>query len=93
MSDGELLFHIANGIRHTGMPAWNLPTRRGWQLVLYLRELPKLVVPVNAPPTPELADAAAAHYVGSQACQSCHRDIYDRKQTRMATSSRSARAP
>jgi mono/diheme cytochrome c family protein len=40
MSDGELLFHITNGIRHTGMPAWDLPTRRGWQLVLYLRQLP-----------------------------------------------------
>jgi mono/diheme cytochrome c family protein len=34
MSDGELLFHIVNGIRHTGVPAWNLPTQRGWQLVL-----------------------------------------------------------
>ena len=85
MSDSELFFHIVNGIRHTGMPAWNLPTRRGWQLVLYLRELPKLVVPVTATPTPEFADVAGAHYVGSQACQSCHRDIYDRwKQTRMA---------
>jgi predicted CXXCH cytochrome family protein len=85
MSDGELLFHIVNGIRHTGMPAWNLPTRCGWQLVLYLRDLPKLVVPVTATPTPESAGVAGAHYVGSQACQSCHRDIYDRwKQTRMA---------
>jgi mono/diheme cytochrome c family protein len=85
MSDGELFFHIVNGIRHTGMPAWNLPTRRGWQLVLYLRKLPNLVVPVTTTPTPEFAAVAGAHYVGSQACQSCHRDIYDRwKQTRMA---------
>jgi predicted CXXCH cytochrome family protein len=85
MSDGELRFHVLNGIRHTGMPAWNLPTRRGWQLVLYLRELPKLVVPATATPTPKSADLNGAHYVGSQACQSCHRDIYDRwKQTRMA---------
>jgi predicted CXXCH cytochrome family protein len=84
MSDGELLFHIVNGIRHTGMPAWNLATRRGWQLVLYLRELPKLGVPVTAP-VPQAAGLTGAHYVGSQACQSCHRDIYDRwKQTRMA---------
>ena len=85
MSDGELLFHIVNGIRHTGMPAWNLPPRRGWQLVLYLRELPKLVVPVTATSRAQVADVAGAHYVGSQACQNCHRDIYDRwKRTRMA---------
>jgi predicted CXXCH cytochrome family protein len=85
MSDGELLFHIVNGIRHTGMPAWTLPTRRAWQLVLYLRELPRLVVSVTAVPTPQAADVAGAHYVGSQACQNCHRDIYDRwKKTRMA---------
>ena len=85
MSDGELLYHIVNGIRHTGMPAWNLSTRRGWQLVLYLRELPKLVVPVTALPTGQTADLSGAHYVGSKACQSCHRDIYDRwSQTRMA---------
>jgi predicted CXXCH cytochrome family protein len=85
MSDGELLFHIVNGIRHTGMPAWNLPTRRGWQLVLYLRELPQAATPLAAASIPESADPATAHYVGSQACQSCHREIYDRwKQTRMA---------
>ena len=85
MSDGELLYHIVNGIRHTGMPAWNLSTRHGWQLVLYLRELPKLVVPVTAPPAGQTADLTGAHYVGSAACQNCHRDIYDRwRQTRMA---------
>jgi len=83
MSDGELLFHITNGIRHTGMPAWNLPARRSWQLVLYVRRLPTLVAPLTpqAPP----ANLDNAHYVGSQACQKCHSDIYDRwKQTRMA---------
>ena len=85
MSDGELLYHIVNGIRHTGMPAWNLPTRRGWQLVLYLRELPQLVVPVAAMSAGKTPDLTGAHYVGSKACESCHRDIYERwKQTRMA---------
>jgi predicted CXXCH cytochrome family protein len=84
MTDGEILFHITNGIRHTGMPAWNFGERQGWQLVLYIRQLPKLsvapLVPAMEPP-----DLSAAHYVGSQSCQSCHRDIYDRwKQTRMA---------
>jgi predicted CXXCH cytochrome family protein len=85
MTDGELLFHITNGIRHTGMPAWNLPPRKAWQLVLYIRQLPKLVAPLSGPSTQQAADLAGAHYVGSPACQNCHRDIYDRwKQTRMA---------
>ena len=84
MTDGELLFHIRNGIRHTGMPAWNLAERQGWQLVLYVRQLPQLsVAPLTLPP--QTADVSAAHYVGSAACQDCHREIYDRwKQTRMA---------
>jgi predicted CXXCH cytochrome family protein len=84
MTDGEILFHITNGIRHTGMPAWNLSERQGWQLVSYLRQLPKLSVASLTPAT-STPDLGAAHYVGSAACQSCHRDIYDRwKQTRMA---------
>jgi predicted CXXCH cytochrome family protein len=40
LSDGELFYHIRNGIRNTGMPAWNLPERQIWELVLYLRNLP-----------------------------------------------------
>src|SRR5579871_3404769 len=32
MSDGELFYHLKNGIRHTGMPAWTLPDRKLWQL-------------------------------------------------------------
>ena len=84
MTDGELLFHITNGIRHTGMPAWNLAERQGWQLVLYLRELPKLsVAPSDSAAQP--VDLSTAHYVGSETCQGCHREIYDRwKKTRMA---------
>src|ERR1700761_3785807 len=30
-SDGELFYHIRNGIRNTGMPAWDLPDRQIWQ--------------------------------------------------------------
>ena len=45
MSDGEIFFHITNGIRHTGMPAWELPERQAWQLVLYIRNLPKVAAP------------------------------------------------
>ena len=84
-TDGELMFHITNGIRHTGMPAWNLPARRAWQLVSYLRNLPKVVVSPPAESRPDTSDLANAHYVGSQACATCHRDIYDRwRKTRMA---------
>jgi predicted CXXCH cytochrome family protein len=40
LSDGELFYHIHNGIRNTAMPAWNFPDRQVWQLVSYLRHLP-----------------------------------------------------
>src|SRR5579859_1396850 len=84
MSDGEVFYHIRNGIRNTGMPAWSMPDGQVWQLVAYLRDLPK--VAVLAP------DSAAggvppqsAHYVGSAACQSCHSAIFERwRKTRMA---------
>jgi mono/diheme cytochrome c family protein len=33
ISDGEMFCHIRNGIRNTGMPAWNMPDRQIWQLV------------------------------------------------------------
>src|SRR5689334_6423810 len=39
-SDGEIFYHIRNGIRNTPMPAWNLPDRQIWQLVSYIRNLP-----------------------------------------------------
>ena len=60
-SDGELFYHIANGIRHTGMPAWNFPERRTWQLVSYIRHLPMVAASGKVPAT---ADLSAAHYVG-----------------------------
>ena len=86
MSDGEIFYHIRNGIRNTAMPAWNLPDRQVWELVATIRNLP-----ITA--TSEPADIAArqqasvleAHYVGSEACQNCHQEIYARwKKTRMA---------
>src|ERR1700750_1327949 len=40
MSDGEIFYHVRNGIRNTAMPAWNFPDRKMWQLVSYLRHLP-----------------------------------------------------
>src|SRR5579864_6285480 len=53
MSDGEIFYHIRNGIRNTGMPAWGMPDREIWQIVTYLRHLPKV-----ASLTPEQSPAA-----------------------------------
>ena len=84
-SDGELFYHIRNGIRNTGMPAWNLPDRQIWQLVSYIRHLPQVASLIPA------ANAAGAnppdhgHYVGSKACKGCHEEVYARWiKTRMA---------
>ena len=52
LPDGELFYHIRNGIRNTGMPAWDLPDRQIWQLVSYIRHLPEV-----AAMTPEAAAA------------------------------------
>jgi predicted CXXCH cytochrome family protein len=86
LTDGEMFYHIRNGIRNTGMPAWSMPDDQVWQLVAYLRHLP--TVAALSPERPAGAEAPViqgAHYVGSGPCQSCHSDIYARwKQTRMA---------
>src|ERR1700694_3403417 len=42
MSDGEIFYHIRNGIRNTGMPAWNMADRDIWQIVGFIRHLPKI---------------------------------------------------
>jgi mono/diheme cytochrome c family protein len=44
MSDGELFYIIQNGVRYTGMPAWeeDHTPAEGWQLVSFIRHLPKL---------------------------------------------------
>jgi predicted CXXCH cytochrome family protein len=80
MPDGEIFYHIRNGIRNTGMPAWSMPDAQIWQLVAYLRNLPKVASLSPAPPVAgsEIKVAETAHYVGSAACQSCHTAIYDR---------------
>ena len=45
-TDGELLYVIEHGIRFTGMPAWGdgseAGERLGWQLVQFIRHLPRL---------------------------------------------------
>jgi mono/diheme cytochrome c family protein len=46
LSDGELQYIIEHGVRLTGMPAWGDATPEsetaGWQLVHFIRHLPKL---------------------------------------------------
>jgi mono/diheme cytochrome c family protein len=48
LTDGELFYIIEHGVRLTGMPAWGTdpPTpegdKLGWQLVHFIRRLPKL---------------------------------------------------
>jgi predicted CXXCH cytochrome family protein len=84
MSDGEVFYHIRNGIRNTAMPAWNLPDRQIWQLVLYLRKLPITAALGGSDAAPPRVPSDA-RYVGSLACRECHAAIYDRwRQTRMA---------
>jgi predicted CXXCH cytochrome family protein len=81
LSDGEIFYHIRNGIRNTAMPAWNFPDRQIWQLVSYLRNLPIVAARQQQDVAGQQASAVlAAHYVGSKACQSCHQDIYARWQ-------------
>jgi predicted CXXCH cytochrome family protein len=86
MSDGEIFYHIRNGIRNTAMPAWNMPDAQVWQLVSYIRTL-AIVAPTEPQPIAGEQEAAVreAHYVGSATCQTCHQDIYARwAKTRMA---------
>jgi predicted CXXCH cytochrome family protein len=86
LTDGEIFYHIRNGIRNTAMPAWNFPDAQVWQLVSYIRHL-AIVAPPKDSDIAARQEAAvqSAHYVGSQACASCHLEIYARWQkTRMA---------
>ena len=77
LSDGEIHYIIENGVELTGMPAWGDPDAAhdddSWRLVLYIRTLRPLSQPEQAQ---ETQTAALAHYVGSQACEKCHADIY-----------------
>jgi len=79
LTDGEIHYIIANGIQLTGMPA--MQARNGeeeqvsWALVTYLRSL-RSARPPDAVPQP--SSAGTAQYVGSPACERCHRSIYAR---------------
>jgi predicted CXXCH cytochrome family protein len=79
MPDGEIFYHIRNGIRNTAMPGWSIPDDQTWQLVSYIRTLPgtaQLEAPAAA--ATQSGPSAAAHYTGSAACKDCHQDVYAR---------------
>jgi hypothetical protein len=64
---------------------WRFPTAtllRSWKIVSYVRSLRCLT---GGEKTMEASTFTSARYVGSQACQKCHKDIYDCwKETPMA---------
>jgi predicted CXXCH cytochrome family protein len=77
-TDGELFYFIRNGIRYTAMPGWQMPDDNIWQLVTFIRALPRTSSPVStSASTPSLL-GIDAQYAGSAACRSCHTDIYER---------------
>jgi len=84
LSDGEIHYIIQNGVQLTGMPAWgNSYPDAGdiWRLIIFIRSLR----PLTKQEQTEQAAVSSAHYVGSQACEKCHAEIYDRwKKTPMA---------
>lgn len=86
LSDGEIYYIIENGVQLTGMPAWSNPhsesSGESWKLVLFVRSLRSLT---EEEKSQQGASLASAHYVGSQACEKCHAEIYQRwKKTPMA---------
>src|SRR6266550_4144622 len=86
LSDGEIFYHIRNGIRNTAMPAWNLPDNQVWQIVSYIRNLPGVALAEEEHVAEEQTEAiASAQYTGSLACKSCHESVYERwSKSRMA---------
>ncbi len=86
LRDGEIHYIIENGVQLTGMPAWRNPHEESgddsWRLVLFVRSLHS---PTNKEEAQQVSNASSAHYVGSQACEKCHGQIYDHwKKTPMA---------
>ncbi len=86
LTDGELHYIIENGVRLTAMPAWANPHKEleddSWKLVLFIRSIGPLTAEEHAE---ENRTASASHYVGSQACEKCHGQIYEHwKKTPMA---------
>ena len=86
LTDGQIHYIIENGVRLTGMPAWGNPHEEqgdaSWKLVLFIRDLRQSTVAERAQ---QRESAQSARYVGSEACQKCHAEIYAHwKKTPMA---------
>jgi predicted CXXCH cytochrome family protein len=86
LTDGEIHYIIQNGVRLTGMPAWGNPHEEqgdaSWKLVLFIRDLRQSTPTERAQ---QRATAESARYVGSEACEKCHAEIYAHwKKTPMA---------
>jgi predicted CXXCH cytochrome family protein len=85
LTDGEIHYIIENGVQLSGMPAWG--DARGqmddsWKLVLFIRSLRPLT---HEEKIQQVEIGVSAHYVGSKACERCHRQIYAHwKKTPMA---------
>jgi cytochrome c553 len=81
LSDGEIHYIIENGVQLTGMPAWGNhhleSSGNSWKLVVFIRSLRPLS---KQEQSQEATVAGSAQYVGSQACQKCHAEIYARWQ-------------
>jgi hypothetical protein len=77
LTDGEIHYIIENGVELTGMPAWGNPHQTlnddSWKLVLYIRSLRH---PAQQEQVQQVQTSVSAHYVGSQACEKCHAEIY-----------------
>ena len=87
LSDGALHYIIENGVPLTGMAAWGNPHRAtdSWKLVLFIRSIGVNAGVLASANTAAVPAHAAAHYVGSQACATCHADEYRRwRETPMA---------
>jgi hypothetical protein len=86
LTDGEIHYIIENGSALTGMPAWGnshqLENDASWKLVLFIRNLR---LRKEQEQIQQAQTSASAHYVGSQGCEKCHAEIYERwKKTPMA---------
>ena len=86
LTDGEIRYIIRNGVRLTGMPGWAKPHDEqaddSWKLVVFIRSLRQLTKEERKQ---QSTTANSAHYIGSQSCQKCHRQIYERwRKTPMA---------
>jgi hypothetical protein len=59
-ADGVLFYFIQPGIRNTAMPGWQMPDQDTWRLVVFIRNLPKVVsLSARAPMVPKIQQMIA----------------------------------